>query len=155
MALDPSKGNDSKFGDDSAFVMLVVDRDGKVFIDADLAIRATPAIVDQALEIQRTFRADGFAIEVNQYQQLLADQIVAAGHRQGLWLPVIAFNNFVNKEVRIRRLSACLAGGILRFKGNSPGAKRLVAHPRRDAQPGPAQHQMAPAPSPCAVQKDR
>ncbi|MSR57865.1 MAG: hypothetical protein EXS05_09345 [Planctomycetaceae bacterium] len=147
VALDPSKGTDAKFGDDSAFVMLVVDLDGRAWVDADLALRTTPAIVDQALEIHRTFRADAFAIEVNQYQQLLADQIVEAGRRRGLWLPVVAINNHVNKHVRIRRLSAYLAQGLLRFKGNSPGAARLVDElrdfPFGDHDDGPDALEMA------------
>ena len=72
-ALDPSKGTDAKFGDYSAFAMMMLGPDGVLYIDADLAIRNTAIIVDTALEIQRTFQPDCFAVEVNQFQQLLAD----------------------------------------------------------------------------------
>ena len=43
LALDPSKGSDARRGDYSAFVMLGVDRQGMLYLEADLARRPTPA----------------------------------------------------------------------------------------------------------------
>ena len=45
MALDPSKGSDARRGDYSALVMLGVDRQGMLYVEADLARRPTPQIV--------------------------------------------------------------------------------------------------------------
>ena len=45
LALDPSKGSDSQRGDYSAFVMVGVDRDGMVYVEADLA--AAPHAADR------------------------------------------------------------------------------------------------------------
>ena len=42
MVLDPSKGRDSRRGDYSAFVLLGVDRDGVLYVDADLAHARRP-----------------------------------------------------------------------------------------------------------------
>ena len=42
MALDPSKGSDARRGDYSALVMLGVDRQGVLYVEADLARRPTP-----------------------------------------------------------------------------------------------------------------
>src|SRR5579859_5832232 len=64
-ALDPSKGKDAKFGDYRAFVSLGRDREGQLWCEADLAREPTPAIVATAIELNRTFRPDGFAVEIN------------------------------------------------------------------------------------------
>ena len=45
MALDPSKGSDARRGDYSALVLLGVDRQGMLYVEADLARRPTPQIV--------------------------------------------------------------------------------------------------------------
>ncbi|KKL53323.1 hypothetical protein LCGC14_2276580, partial [marine sediment metagenome] len=45
LALDPSKGADSRRGDYSALVMLGVDRRGVLYVEADMARRPTPQIV--------------------------------------------------------------------------------------------------------------
>ncbi len=83
MALDPSKGSDARRGDYSAFVMLGVDRQGIVYLEADLARRPTPQIVADGVELLRRFRPDVFAIEANQFQDLLAGEFEAEIRRQG------------------------------------------------------------------------
>ena len=88
VALDPSKGTDSKFGDYSAFALMMLGHDGVLYVDADLAIRNTAIIVETALEIQRTFRPDGFAVEVNQFQQLLADELNRLSQERNVLLPL-------------------------------------------------------------------
>jgi len=126
VALDPSKGNEAKFGDYSAFVLLQVGPDGRFYVDADLAVRNTQTLIDQALEIHRQFSPDWFGIEVNQFQQLLADQMAQAARQRGIVLPVYPIENRVSKVVRIRRLTPLLGQGLLRFKSHSPGALLLV-----------------------------
>lgn len=147
VALDPSKGTSSKFGDDSAFVMLLVATDGRVYIDADLALRNTQTIVDVAIEIQQRFRPDWFGVEINQFQELLADQIFAASRDRQVRIPVMGIHNHINKLVRIRRLTPFLMRGHLRFKGDSPGARRLVDQlrdfPHADHDDGPDALEMA------------
>ncbi len=51
LALDPSKGSDARRGDYSAFVMLGVDRQGMLYVEADLARRPTPQIVADGVEL--------------------------------------------------------------------------------------------------------
>ena len=87
MALDPSKGSDSRRGDYSALVVLGVDRQGMVYVEADLARRPTPEMVAAAAEWFRRFRPDVFAVEANQFQDLLAGEFEAEFRRQGIWLP--------------------------------------------------------------------
>jgi predicted phage terminase large subunit-like protein len=146
VALDPSKGTDSKFGDYSAFVMLMASK-GTIYVDADLAIRNTAVIAETAVEIQRTFRPDWFGVETNQFQQLLADDLQRLGDQRGVMMPLFGINNQVNKLVRIRRLTPLLSRGVLRFKGGSPGARLLVEQlrdfPNGDHDDGPDALEMA------------
>jgi predicted phage terminase large subunit-like protein len=147
VALDPSKGTDAKFGDYSAFALLMFAQDGNLYVDADLGIRNTSVIVDTALEIYTRFRPDCLAVEVNQFQQLLADELRHVSTQRGLLLPLYTLDNRVNKQVRIRRLTPYLMQGRLRFKGDSPGARLLVEQlrdfPHGDHDDGPDALEMA------------
>jgi predicted phage terminase large subunit-like protein len=146
VALDPSKGADSRFGDYSAFVMMMV-ADGKAYIDADLAVRDISVITEQALEINATFRPYGFAIETNQFQELLARELTRLAAERRIALAPYAIDNHVPKVVRIRRLTPFLAQDQLRFKADSPGAKLLVRQlrdfPNGDHDDGPDALEMA------------
>jgi predicted phage terminase large subunit-like protein len=146
VALDPSKGTDSKFGDYSAFAKIMV-AGGKVYVDADLAIRHTSVITDTAVEIQKTFQPDWFGIEVNQFQQLLAEDIELRAQERSIVMPLYTLDNRVKKEVRIRRLTPLLSQGKIRFKGGSPGARLLVEQlrdfPNSDHDDGPDALEMA------------
>ena len=147
VALDPSKGTDAKHGDYSAFVMLLVAENGTLYVDANLEVRNCELIVDTAIEIQRQFNPDAFAIEENQFQHLLATIINERSRRAGIVLPLYTVNNSVNKQVRIRRLTPYLGQKQIRFKAGSPGAKLLVNQlrefPLGDHDDGPDAAEMA------------
>ena len=70
MALDPSKGEDAKQGDYSAYVKLGMDVNGVLYCEADLQRRDSERIVADGVEHARLFAPDGFAVEINQFQQL-------------------------------------------------------------------------------------
>lgn len=125
-ALDPSKGRDSKSGDYAAFVLLAVDAEGTLWVEADL-VRGVGAevLAEQAVEHQRRFQADAFAIETNQFQQLLCVLVDLAARKAGVLMPVVEVDNRVNKLVRIRRVGPYLATRRVRFR-NTPGTRRLV-----------------------------
>lgn len=147
MALDPSKGKDARFGDYSAFVMLVVGGDGTLYVDANLDIRNISVIVETALELQQTFRADGFGVETNQFQELLATELTRVANERCVPLPLCTINNQVPKIVRIRRLTQYLSNGRVRFKAGSAGARLLVEQlrdfPNGDHDDGPDAFEMA------------
>ena len=85
--------------------------------------------------------------EVNQFQQLLADELDRVSVERGVLLPLWTINNQVKKQVRIRRLTPWLAQGKLRFKGDSAGARLLVEQlrdfPNGDHDDGPDALEMA------------
>ena len=141
VALDPSKGTDSKFGDYSAFAMLMVGNDGILYVDADLARRHTSVIIEDALRIQIQFQPNGFAVEGNAFQFLLGDEMIRRADEMGLQMPIFSVNNTVSKLVRIRSLTSYLARGRIRFKGGSLGAQLLVEQlkdfPLADFDDGP------------------
>lgn len=148
VALDPSKGRDARRGDYSAFVMLGVDRDGVLYVEADLARRATPEMVAAGAEICRRFRPDAFGVETNQFQELLAGEFEAEFQRQGILdVPPWSVDNRVNKRVRIRRLGPYLSARRLRFRAGLPATRLLVEQlkefPAGDHDDGPDALEMA------------
>lgn len=148
MALDPSKGTGSRRGDYSAFVMLGADRQGIVYLEADLVRRPTPQIVSDGVELLGRFRPDAFCIEANQFQDLLAGEFEREIRRLSpLSARPIPMENAVNKLVRIRRLGPYLSTKRLRFKSGSPGTKLLVDQlrefPIADFDDGPDAAEMA------------
>jgi predicted phage terminase large subunit-like protein len=148
LALDPSKGGDARRGDYAALVMLGVDRDGLVYLEAQLSRRPTPQLVAEGVEVYRRFQPDVFGVEANQFQDLLAVEFEAEFRRQGLLGPrPCAIENRVNKLVRIRRLGPYLATRRLRFRRNSPGTRLLVEQlrqfPLADHDDGPDAAEMA------------
>ncbi|MCI0356126.1 MAG: terminase family protein [Acidobacteria bacterium] len=146
VALDPSKGTESKFGDYSAFAKIMVSG-GVVYVDADPAIRNTSVITDTAIEIQRRFQPDWFGVEANQFQQLLATDIQLRASERSVMMPLYTIENKVTKLVRIRRLTPLLSQRKMRFKGGSPGARLLVEQlrdfPNGDHDDGPDALEMA------------
>jgi predicted phage terminase large subunit-like protein len=148
MALDPSKGSDAKHGDYSALVILGMDHCGILYVEADLARRPTPQIVADGAEWFRRFGPDAFAVEANQFQDLLAGQFETEFRRQGLLgARPVAIENHVAKQVRIRRLGPYLSSRRLRFKDASPSTRLLVEQlmefPVADHDDGPDALEMA------------
>jgi predicted phage terminase large subunit-like protein len=148
MALDPSKGSDARHGDYSALVMLGVDRQGIVYVEADLARRPTPQMVAESTEWFRRFHPDLFGVEANQFQDLLVGEFAAEFRRQGLLgARPASIENHVAKQVRIRRLGPYLSSRRLRLKAGSPGTRLLVEQlqefPIGDHDDGPDALEMA------------
>ncbi len=126
IALDPSKGKEAKFGDYRAYVWGGLDAAGTLWVDADLEREPTPRIVDRGVALYRAWPCQGFAVEINAFQELLGVEFTRAGQLVGLTLPMYGINNTVNKNVRIRTLGPYLAQKRLRIQGGSKGARLLV-----------------------------
>lgn len=127
VALDPSKGADSRHGDYSAYVVLGIDRRGLLYVEADLARRPTPRMVADGVALCARHGVDAFGVEANQFQELLAGEFRTEFERQGIRsVPVCAIHNHVNKQVRIRRLGPYLSQRRIRFLAGNPSTKLLV-----------------------------
>lgn len=133
MALDPSKGKDAhkhKDGrepDYSAWVWGGVDRNGVVWLDADLDnVRDTTRIVLDGIGHYRQFGPRAVVIEINVFQELLAGEFLRVARENNLpGIPLYGINNTEAKEVRIRTIGPFLAKRELRFR-DTPGCRRLV-----------------------------
>lgn len=137
MALDPSKGKDSRHGDYSAFVLMGLDHRGHLWVEADLARRPTTQIVADGITLAARFETetraalDGFGVEANAFQELLADEIIKQSRAQrGTMLPVYKITNSTNKVVRIRKLTPHLMARDIHFRDTS--GTRLLVQQMRD-----------------------
>jgi predicted phage terminase large subunit-like protein len=137
LALDPSKGREvnkpaeGRPPDYSAWVWGGVDRNGVVWVDADLDnARDATQIVRDGLRIYRGERpraaADAVVVEVNQFQELLGGEFLRQAKELRLGpLPLFGCNNTEAKEIRIRTAGPYLAQRQLRVR-NTPGGRMLV-----------------------------
>ena len=104
-------------------------------------------IVVDGVEHVRLFQPEGFAIETNQFQELLCADFERVGQQERVHLPLYGVNNQTNKQVRIRRLGPYLSQRKLRFKSRSPGTGLLVQQlkdfPVGDHDDGPDALEMA------------
>lgn len=153
MALDPSKGVESKVGDYQALILWGRTADGVEYVEADLGKRPMTAalaadgvtelgegMVETCLDRAARFRPEGLALEVNGFQQLLKVPFRMVMKKRGLELTIHEVENTVNKLVRIRRLGAPLSEGKMRFRRTS-GTRLLVEQlkqfPTADHDDGP------------------
>jgi predicted phage terminase large subunit-like protein len=126
LALDPSKGQDARKGDYSAFVKLGGDHNGILYCEADLQRRDSERIVADGVEHVKQFKPDGFGIEINQFQHLFMPEFQRVGREQRIHLPLHGINNTERKLMRIRTIGTYLAQHKLRFRARSPGTLLLV-----------------------------
>lgn len=132
VALDPSKGRSASHGDYSALAAIGRTKDGTLWIEADLARRTTTRILHDSVEFVTRIGAetghpvDGFGVESDQFQELLADQLAEHYAKTGFARIVYKMmTGNVPKEVRIRRLTPDLTGRKMRFRA-TPGTRLLV-----------------------------
>ncbi len=141
VAIDPSKGRDSKHGDYSAIVSYGRDGNEVEYAEADLKRRTTDAICEDAARICAAFRPDLLVLESNTFQELLKVPLIAALKREKVEVLVEGVVNSVNKNVRIRRLTLPLARRKIRFRSRSPGTQLMVQQlrdfPNGDFDDGP------------------
>jgi predicted phage terminase large subunit-like protein len=127
IALDPSKGRDARRGDYSAYVAVGIDRRSVVYVEADMARRATPQMVEDGAIFCKRIRPNAFGVEANQYQELLCGELAREFQRHGLlYIVPAAIHNQLSKAVRIRRLGPWLSQQQMRFLRTSPSTRMLV-----------------------------
>jgi predicted phage terminase large subunit-like protein len=152
MALDPSKGKQSRKGDYAATVAIGIAKDGQLYVDANFDKANVDIMLDGAIEFASRFAietsgpVDAFGVEANQFQELLADILTDKTSHGRVALPVYKINNNVNKEIRIRRLTPYLSTGQVKIR-NTPGGRLLVGQlkefPTGEHDDGPDAFEMA------------
>lgn len=129
LSIDPSKGRDARHGDFSAIVRLARDNKGILYADAIMLKLDSEKLVNKFVAEAMDFEPDALVVETNQFQHLLAKQIVTECQNQGTDIPIIQLYNTINKDVRIRRIGPYLANRNIRFR-RSEGSRLLVAQLR-------------------------
>jgi predicted phage terminase large subunit-like protein len=124
---DPSVGKDAKKGDYSAIIWIWWKRgDRRLYIDASLARRPVPVLIDDILKLQGVHGFKAFGFETNGFQATVADTLGAKSAEEKTFLPLVLIDHSEPKEKRIERLGHYLQGGYFKFKRTSDGAKALV-----------------------------
>src|SRR4029078_2754767 len=127
LALDPSKGADSKIGDYSAYVLLGIDRHGVLYVEAEMARRPTPEMVETGVRLCERFNPHSFGLEANQFQDLLRGEFKQAFSRMhAKQRTVHALHNSVSKVLRMRTLGPYLSQWRMRFHSKSKSTRLLV-----------------------------
>ncbi len=117
-ACDPSLGHDTTRGDYTAIVILAKSpKDGLLYVlVADLARRSPTETIDMIFAYYRRYRFTAFAIETNQFQELLAEEIERRGRELGQYLPIERVQHTTeNKVRRIQSLHPWVTSGTVRF----------------------------------------
>lgn len=132
VGVDSSMGKRLDRGDYSAIVFLVRDRNGMLWVEANVERRPiTQVIADGIKEAKRWQREtkgvlDGFGVESDVFQALVAEEFARQSRESGIQLPVYqVMTGGVDKVVRMRRLTPYLSRGNFRFR-NTPGTQMLV-----------------------------
>ena len=116
-ACDPSMGREGRTGDDSAIVSLLRDtRTGILYVlDADIRRRRPDAIIEDVIAYHKRRRYQRFAMETNQFQKFLSDELERRSRQAGAYIPIRGINNTTDKLGRIQRLQPLISSGTLRF----------------------------------------
>jgi predicted phage terminase large subunit-like protein len=115
-ACDPSMGKSTR-GDYTAIVILLLDDDREInyVIAADLLHCSPSQTIDRITEYAKMYEFEKFAIESNNFQELMVDdlekRIVARGRR----LPIHKITSRSNKQSRIASLEPYIKQGNIRF----------------------------------------
>jgi predicted phage terminase large subunit-like protein len=127
MTLDPALAKDLSRGDYSAFVMLAIEPEGQMWVEAELARGLQNSeLVALGMRLLRRFGPRAFRIETNLWQAMLKDSFATALRQAGLdhFMPR-GIVNVVSKATRIESLDSILSANMIRFR-NTPGTRMLV-----------------------------
>lgn len=156
VAVDPSKGKESKKGDYTAIVCARLSAStGRIFVSAKMDRWNPTRIVEELFLMCDVERPDFVAIEVNQFQELFLsiiskyaeenrNRVLSAMLRGGQG--IVPIENRINKTLRIRRLSEHIVGKDFRFvrsHGTSLLVDQLRDFPFADHDDGPDALEMA------------
>jgi hypothetical protein len=89
-------------------------------------IEITEGMVEHCVRRAREFKPEGFAVETNQFQQLLMIPFRQVMASEGVDLNLYGIDNRMNKQVRIRRWGNPLGQRRVRFR-NTSGTRVAVA----------------------------
>ena len=116
-ACDPSLGKAGRGADDTAIISLLRDdRTSMLYVlDADIRRRKPSTIISGVIEYDRLRHYARFGVEVNQFQEFLADELRRQSDLVSAHVPVSNIRHTTDKLGRIQRLQPLVSSGTLRF----------------------------------------
>ena len=116
-ACDPSLGKLGKNADDTAIISLLRDSETGVLyvVDADIERRKPDAIIEAVIQYERIRKYATFAIETNQFQQFLSDELQRRSAMASVYVPITDIHNSTDKVGRIQSLQPLIRSGNLRL----------------------------------------
>ena len=87
IAVDPSVGRTDR-SDYTAFTYGILTDTGQLYVDAVIDRLDSYQIVKTGLSLYKEFGADAFGVEINQFQEVLADDFIGQSRKFGVSVPV-------------------------------------------------------------------
>ena len=144
-ACDPSLGKSTR-GDYTAIVILLRDdnRDINYVIVADLLHCSPSQTIDRITEYARMYEFNRFAIESNNFQELMADKLERCIVAHGRRLSIHKITSRSNKQSRIASLEPYIKQGNIRFcRKHGQLLSQLTQFPLAKNDDGPDALEMA------------
>ena len=116
-ACDPSLGKAGRRNDDSAIITIARDtKSGALYVlDADIRRRTPDQVIKTILQYCRYRKYSSFAIESNQYQEFLADEVKRRGDAQAVYTRIQKVNHTTDKVMRLQGLQPLMTTGTIKF----------------------------------------
>ena len=139
-AIDPSLGKRGGRGDPSAILVGGLDPETGILdvVEASIRVRLPDTIIADSLALQREYRCQLWFVETVQFQELLRDLLMREAARAGIAMPCLPVMPHADKALRIERLQAPVAAGLIRFHpGHTTLIDQLQQWPDADHDDGP------------------
>jgi len=116
-AIDPSLGKRGGRGDPSAILVGGLDPETGVLdvVEASIRVRLPDTIIADAIALQREWRCQLWFVEAVQFQELLRELLMQEAAKAGVPMPCIPVVPHADKRLRIERLQAPIAAGLIRL----------------------------------------
>lgn len=115
-ALDPSLGR-TRLSDFSAIVILGKGDNGFLYVLDAVIERMNPdRIIATLLQKAKEFSFTRFAVEVNQWQDLLRLMLIDRSIKEGIYLPIVELRHNKDKVIRVQSMLPYIKNGYVKFK---------------------------------------
>ena len=139
-AIDPSLGRKGAGRDPSAILVGGWDREeGQLdVVEASIRKRLPDVIMDDAIALQREFRAQLWTVEAVQFQELLRTELMKRAAKAGIAMPCVPVVPIADKMLRIERLQTPVKDGLIRLHSSQRVLiDQLRQFPNADHDDGP------------------
>jgi len=139
-AIDPSLGKQGGRGDPSAILVGGLDPESGVLdvVEASIRPRLPDTIIADAIALQRDYHCQLWFVEAVQFQELLRELLMQEAAKAGVPMPCVPITPLADKRLRIERLQAPVAAGLIRFHpSHTTLIDQLQQWPEADHDDGP------------------